>query len=73
MCRNEPPREEASTDVESGVGATSERWAKPLRREATMVREPLWEEATMAASADVEGCERELSRSVQSSFLREPF
>ena len=34
--------------------------------------DPLWEEATMTASADVEGCASELSRSVQCSLLREP-
>ena len=34
--------------------------------------EPLWDEAMMTASADVERCESELSRSVQCSFLREP-
>ena len=36
--------------------------------------EPLWKEATMTAPADVEGCESELSRSVQcrKGFPREP-
>ena len=45
---------------------------EPLWNEATMIassrhvlERPLWKEATMTAPADVEGCESELSRSVQ--------
>ena len=39
-----------------------------------VLERPLWEEATMTAPAVVEGCESELSRSVQCRkvFLREP-
>ena len=57
----EPLREEALT-------AVPERHVSELKDEL----DPLWEETTMTASVDVEGCESELSRSVQCSFLRLP-
>ena len=125
----EPLREEVRTTQKSRVEANAERWAEPLKQEATMVlwplwkealkkvgasggigapcsgtvdgvneaggkremeplwneatvdassrhvlERPLWKEATMTAPADVEGCESELSRSVQcrKGFPREP-
>ena len=46
--RLELPREEAPVAVGSLVGANAERWEKPLRHEATMVLEPLQEEAPTA-------------------------
>ena len=57
----EPLREEA-------LPAVLERKVVELKDEL----EPLWEEAAVTASADGEGCESELSRSVQCSFVREP-
>ena len=71
--------------MECRVGATSERWLKPLRHEVTVVSEALREEALTAVrerhARELNGeleplweCESELSRSVQCGkvLLREP-
>ena len=62
-----------SSGTVDGVNeAGGKREMEPLWNEATMVassrhalERSLWKEATMTAPADVEGCESELSRSVQ--------
>ena len=66
------------TRGDGGTGASAKRGVDGCRRCATgqtpELLRPLLEDATMTASADVEGCGSELSRSVRcrKGFLKEP-